>query len=288
LTIKNSDDMPKVSTTNEQTKRKPVLVKKAAPVITAPVAQEIDPPVIEKKVTKPPRATWLAAKEIAKSLNENHLHIPVMRLIEGVIKTLGLEQAQQLVQQAKEIHAGEGMWLAERNRYRTLGGIFFVLAQEKMGKPAWQKMHHPQRNQSMLGIDLDEALKEPIMLTPGALMSAIIKLVGRPGEIKQKRYHVSFTMTSEQLPQLPNGLPKLTAPTKYLVMVTIKQWQKVAKAIAAPTDQLVIEGYCVRHDNFAGIVVMAFHTTTKALQKAQAAAQKSAMADKAAEPTSAV
>ena len=50
---------------------------------------------------------------------------------------LGGEEVRGLVGQAKGLYEGEGLLVLDGSRKRTLGGIFFFLAKEKIGLPLW-------------------------------------------------------------------------------------------------------------------------------------------------------
>lgn len=107
-------------------------------------------------------------------------------------------------------------------------------------------------------------------------MSSKITLSGRPGIIQKQHQYVSFSMKTQTTPaNLPKGLPTLRGETKYLIMVTEKQWNKVEKQINdSQEDQLYLEGMCMIQAGFPGIVVMVQTMTTKALQRSRKTDQK--------------
>jgi len=58
------------------------------------------------------------------------------------------------------------------------------------------------------------------------------------------------------------------------VLVGMKQWRKVAEALAAdPADKLLIEGYPTVQPDVAGITVYATAATTTGIQAGKRAAQ---------------
>ena len=58
------------------------------------------------------------------------------------------------------------------------------------------------------------------------------------------------------------------------MLVAKKQWSKVAEAIKAEDDALIIEGYPAYEPRYAGITVYALSVTTKKLEAARRAAQQ--------------
>ena len=54
--------------------------------------------------------------------------------IKLVVRALGAEATWQLVRQAQDIHAGDGMLVGNRSRKRTLGGVFFELAKQTLSE----------------------------------------------------------------------------------------------------------------------------------------------------------
>src|SRR5947209_6608697 len=72
--------------------------------------------------------------KLAKLLDENDGG--PRYLIFQVVRLLGIPESQELADQAIEIFSGEGM-LTSDGRKRTLGGIFFVLAKQRIPKKQW-------------------------------------------------------------------------------------------------------------------------------------------------------
>jgi hypothetical protein len=59
----------------------------------------------------------------------------VCRAIGEVTGALGFERTQKLVDEARAIFAGPGMLVRNGSRRRTLGGIFFQLANAEISRP---------------------------------------------------------------------------------------------------------------------------------------------------------
>ena len=66
-------------------------------------------------------------RRIARALGEKD-SMPIDLAIGAVIRALGFARAEQLVKEARAIHAGPGMLVRDGSRNRTVGGIFFQLA----------------------------------------------------------------------------------------------------------------------------------------------------------------
>lgn len=81
---------------------------------------------------------------------------------------------------------------------------------------------------------------------------------------------------------LASSADEIAAPTAltvdYMVLVGMKQWRKVAEAVAAdPTDKVIIEGYPTVQPEFAGITVHAMSATTTGIQAGKRAAQQAGL-----------
>jgi hypothetical protein len=97
-----------------------------------------------------------------------------------------------------------------------------------------------------------------------------ITVIGRPGKVIDRGTCVVTSMRAKQAPSLPKGLPiPPSVPTNYLVYIAVKQWRKVAEAIADPEDVLIVEGFPQLDPETSSIAVFATNTTTKKLQMAQ-------------------
>lgn len=89
---------------------------------------------------------------------------------------------------------------------------------------------------------------------------------------------VIFGLVNDKSPSLPKGLPAPPAQTKYLVLVAKKQWTKVAEAIKAEDDTLIIEGYPAYEPRHAGITVYVLSVTTKKQQQVKREVQTTQVA----------
>ena len=106
-------------------------------------------------------------------------------------------------------------------------------------------------------------------------MSSKLVITGRPGPIQKQQQYVAFSIKSPQPPPLPKGLPTLKGETKYLILVTEKQWNKVEKQINDDKeDKLFIEGFSTVQPDFPGVIVLAQSINTTGLMRTRKQQQK--------------
>jgi hypothetical protein len=77
-------------------------------------------------------ATEETVSTIAKALGESD-EIPLGQ-ITGVVRALGEELCLKLLEETQQIEAKGGMMLPDNSRKRTLGGVFFFLARQKLSQ----------------------------------------------------------------------------------------------------------------------------------------------------------
>ncbi len=226
--------------------------------------------------------------EIAAHLGETEQE--VIRQLRRAVRLLGEERVRDLVARALEVEASGGMMLPDGNRRRTLGGVFFHLARADLGQKEFYRVFRPQgqggghharggqetaAGSAAVGEPFDEATFGVIALEAmreaGEATTVKLTVIGRPGTAVERGDVVLVGMRSEKAPSLPKGVPVPTAPrTDYLVLVGMKQWRKVAEALAAdPADKMIVEGYPMVRPEFAGITVYATSATTTSIQRAK-------------------
>jgi hypothetical protein len=112
----------------------------------------------------------------------------------------------------------------------------------------------------------------------GEATTVKLTVIGRPGKVVERGDVALVAMHSEKVPSLPKGVPSPPSPqTDYLVLVGMKQWRKVAAALAAdPADKVIMEGYPTVQPEFAGITVYATSATTTGIQAGKRAVQQAA------------
>jgi hypothetical protein len=199
--------------------------------------------------------------------------------LERIVRRFGLARAQTFLQQALEVESQGGLWLPNRTRRRTLGGVFFYLVRSQISKEErwaiWPELA-PKPKAAPFDWESRLTLIPDLLKQRGGATTMKITLIGRPGRIVEKGEVVLTSMQqSAKPPSLPHGLPPLpTEPTTYIVYIARKQWQTVAKAITNPEDALIVEGLPVLDKRLGTIAVFAQNVTTKRLQQAKREAQK--------------
>jgi len=236
------------------------------------------------------------AGEIAAQLGETDPE--PTRLIARALRLLGAERVQAIVARALEVEASGGMLLPDGSRRRTVGGVFFYLLRADVGQKEWYRIFRPQTTAhasqgapgapdtlttgpatALVATPFDwatfGAAAEEAMSGIGEATTVKITLIGKPGTVVERGDVVLVALRSEKIPTFPTGVPAPSSPTMdYLAMVGMKQWRKVAPALAAdPADKVIIEGYPTVRPDFAGITVHATSATTTGIQAGKRAAQ---------------
>jgi len=247
-------------------------------------------------MTTPPqdRATIdVIAGEIAAQFGETE--VEPKRLIGRALRNLGEERVRAFVVQALEVEATGGLMLPDGSRRRTPGGVFFHLMRSGIDKKASRKIfwsHTTPQSQGTQRTTLGAGPATDAGATPfdwatfgtaataamseaGEATTVKLTVIGRPDKIVERGDVALVGMRSEKVPSLPKGVPAPPSPqTDYMVLVGMKQWRKVAEALAAdPADKLLIEGYPSVQPEFAGITVYATSATTTGIQAGKRAAQ---------------
>ncbi len=231
-----------------------------------------------------------SAGEIAAQLGETENG--ARRQIVRALRVIGEERTRAFVAQALTVEASGGMMLKKGSRRHTVGGLFFRLMRDELmadteGRQAAYRIFRPQGG-SRKGQGGPKAPKNktPIvaydwtafrtdateaMSDPGEATTVKLTVIGKPGKIVERGDVVLVAMRSEKVPSLPKGVPAPTsATTDYMVLVGMKQWRKVAEALAAdPADKVIVEGYPTVRADFAGITVHATSATTTGIQAAK-------------------
>jgi len=226
------------------------------------------------------------AGEIAVQLGETEEE-PI-RQIKRAVRILGEHRVRTVVARALDVEAAGGMLRTDGSQKRSLGGVFFVLMRDDVGRKDFYRIFkggHQQRigetgaatqtvsvpfDWTTFGASTTEAMSDP-----GEATTVKLTVIGRPGKIVERGDVVFVGMRSDKAPSLPKGVPAPPSPqTDYMVLVGMKQWRKVAEALAAdPADKLLIEGYPTVQPEFTGITVYATATTTTGIQAGKRAAQ---------------
>ncbi len=220
------------------------------------------------------------------------------RLIKRALRTLGEERVRAFVAQALEVEAAGGLLLPDGSRRRTPGGVFFHLMRTGIDKKTSRKIfwsHTTPQGQGAQGTAQGGSPATATEATPfdwatfgaaateamsGAGEASTVKLtvIGKPGTVVERGDVALVALRSEKAPAFPKGVPAPESPqTDYMALVGMKQWRKVAEALAAnPDDKVIIEGYPTVRPDFVGITVHATSATTTGIQAAKRTAAPAA------------
>jgi hypothetical protein len=220
------------------------------------------------------------ARRIATTLKETKPG--PRRLIHLIVKRIGTEAALAFLQQAMEVESAGGMMLPDGSRRRTPGGAFFHLVRTQLpedvqmkiwGWTAQGKQSAPAASPQPKAAPAQNNI--PIIPLPKeGKLTVKITLAGRPtSQIADRGTYVALVMQNKTVPSLPKGLPSPEAvadtTTNYVVMISSKQWRKVAQALTDPEDMLIIEGWPQINSKNNSISVLATSVTTKKQQQAK-------------------
>ncbi len=239
-----------------------------------------------------PTALQAIVDEIVTQLGETEEE-PI-RQINRAVRILGEHRVRTVVARALDIEAAGGMMRADGSQKRSLGGVFFILMRDDVGRKDFYRIFKGGQQQrtngpgaaartttvpfdwATFGANAAEAMSEA-----GEATTVKLTVIGRPGKIVERGDVALVAMRSEKAPSLPKGVPAPPSPqTDYMVLVGMKQWRKVAEALAAdPADKLLIEGYPTVQPEVAGITVYATSATTTGIQAGKRAAQQATPPD---------
>jgi len=253
---------------------------------TGPATESTTGPTIGKAAAR------AAIDEIAAQFGETEDE--PKRLIKRALRTLGEERVRAFVAQALDVEATGGLLLPDGSRRRTPGGVLFHLMRTGIDKKASRKIFWSHTTGQGQGAQESAQGDSPATTTgaapfDGAVFGAAaaeamsgtgeattvkLTLIGRPGTVVERGDVVLVALRSEKAPSFPKGVPAPESPqTDYMVLIGMKQWRKVAEALAAdPADKVIIEGYPTVRPDFVGITVHATSATTTGIQAAKRAA----------------
>jgi hypothetical protein len=209
-----------------------------------------------------------------------------LSIIQRAIATLGSQTVLEYARRACEIHEKDGMLTLNKQRKRTLGGVFFRLLREEV-KEDQRLIVFPLKVQERvpfqaLSWEEGRMLLDKLQGKPhGQVETVHIKLIGRPDHFVSHGDSVLAELQGPAVPSdLPREVPTPPAPSRFAVYIAAKHWEQVeARLKKHPDDQMVVEGIGSYDPGFPGITVSAFFATTKQLQaeqRAQQAAKKEA------------
>jgi cold shock CspA family protein len=262
-------------------------------VLSEPAPRPICPPArVAARPPSEPSELDLAVARIAEALGETEPQ-PLEQL-RRIIGRLGLARVEELLARVEEIEAAGGMPVPDGSRRRTRGGVFFAVVRQSIPRKERGGLFvfpitAPTASLSTppTAEALGELLADVARWPRGVAGSVKITLVGRPGSLQQTARpgqvaeFFAFPMESGQLPSLPKGLPIPTVPTTFLVLVSARQWRRVADALRNPQDRLIIEGHSSIDARVPDMItVRAISVTTVEAQRALRAKQQAESAQR--------
>ncbi len=203
-----------------------------------------------------PAALQAIADEVAAQLGETEEE--PLRQIKRAVRILGVDRVQSIVVRALDVEAAGGIMYADGSQKRSLGGVFFMLMRDDVGRKDFYRIFKGGQQQRSDGTGTTArtttapfdwttfgADATGVMSEAGEATTVKLTVIGRPGKVVERGDVVLVAMRSEKAPSLPKGVPAPTSPqTDYMVLVGMKQWRKVAEALAAdPADKVMMEGY---------------------------------------------
>jgi len=244
-----------------------------------------------------PPDVWALARGIAAVLGETLP--PPIRLITRIVDRLGPARARALLGQALTVEAQGGLTLPDGTR-RTPGGVFFSLVRTSAeinredkaaifprhgGRPvqaggagASAPSPPPPPPPAAWTDDDYRAINQHLHDETGRATTVTITVIGRPSKVLDRGQVIVLSLRQDTAPSLPKGLPDPATGTRYALLIAAKQWAKIAEALDAdPEDVLIAESYPSLDPRFPqGITVHATSVTTKRTQAAKRAAQEAA------------
>jgi PHAX RNA-binding domain len=163
------------------------------------------------------------------------LHEPKVPLLRQVLRTLGQDRCAAILADTLACEARGGMRTKDGTRRRTPG-------QPQPPVPA-QSPAQPQP-------PTWEEVRALVQTLPQGEATVKLTLIGRPAleAIQTRPTYVAFRMQGKAPGLLPKGLPPVPDqhPIIWLVVVALRQWNRVQDSLAAHADDtLIIEGHPV-------------------------------------------
>lgn len=227
-----------------------------------------------------PESKKTAARRIADQLEEKDSK--PRKQITMIVQRAGIEFSDSVLEEVEKIEAEGGMMIENGERRRTKGGVFFYLARQRLPEDvrddifsSWRSLRKKRQTyeSQFPSFEFDErgdVVEALLAEDRGELSDVRITLTGRPGKIDRREHLVITTMDYQAGDKLtlPTGVPDFpTDKVTYVVYVSAKQWEKVAKAIENPHDSLIVDGLCAFDDEIEQFAVYTTQITTKKLER---------------------
>lgn len=205
--------------------------------------------------------------ELASALNETAA-LPIQE-IRDLVTRYGRSFTDQILTETIQVQKQGGLSITSGRRQRTIGGVFFYLAYQKVPRPPQPQSFSNQHPAPSWETSLNTSRN---LITARQTGEGNVKatVIGRPLKVERVDNSDAMTAIIEYTikASLPKGLPPPpTTRTQYIVYMTSKQWRKNEKAMQHPQDLLIVEGYGVYSPELNGMVIYALSVTTRLTQQ---------------------
>jgi hypothetical protein len=198
----------------------------------------------------------LTGETLAEILQE-----PKVPLLRQVLRTLGQDRCAAILADTLVCEASGGLLTKDGTRRRTPGGVFFQLVKERATRQERHRLFPsagPPHLQAPAPVRPPAHRQEPTWAEVQAIVQTLpqgeatvkLTLIGRPAleAIQTRPTYIAFRMQGKEPGPLPKGLPPVPDqhPIAWLVVIALRQWNRVQDSLAAHTDDmLIIEGHPV-------------------------------------------
>ena len=198
----------------------------------------------------------LTGDNLAEVLQESN--VP---LLTQVLRILGPDRTTAILTETLTCEANGGMLTKDGTRRRTPGGTFFQLVRQQTSLQERRRLFPhpaPQRHRAPAPAQPQGQLQAPtwdevqaiVHTLPQGEATVTLTLTGRPDvqAVQTRPTYVAFRMQGQAPSALPKGLPPVPgqAPITWLVVIALRQWDRVKGSLAAHADdKLIITGHPV-------------------------------------------
>jgi Phosphorylated adapter RNA export protein, RNA-binding domain len=198
----------------------------------------------------------LPVDKLAEVLQESN--VP---LLTQVLRVLGPDRTTAILMDTLQCEANGGMWTKDGTRRRTPGGVFFQRVKQQATRQERRRLFPhpaPQRHRAPAPAQAQDQPQAPtwdevqalIITFPPGEAAVTLTLTGRPDiqAVQARPTYVAFRMQGKVPGSLPKGLPPVPGqtPITWLVVITLRQWDRVKGSLAAHADdKLIITGHPV-------------------------------------------
>lgn len=197
-------------------------------------------------------------QSIATQLNE--IYPRPIQCIQRIIEFCGPQFAQDVLKETFEVEEQGGLFIPNRKRRRTVGGVFFYLVRQKITPELEQKIFDPEEHPYWHPPSNSQILPD------GEARLVEMTIKGRAKLIEERKEGVVVNLTHPMniLPNLPVGVPlPIKEPVVYKVYMSRKHWQNIQKFLHVPEDEIIIEGIWGRDPEADGMALFAMNVTTR-------------------------